>query len=156
MRYPDRTRTSMLLISAWLVATCSALPGKSLTGAVHDIVITEDRISPEDLVVRVGDEVRWVNHRLGPVWIYFLPDDLEEISCSRGFSLFWGREESAKIEPGQSVSMCFSRKDEIPYTVQREQTVMRGSTAGEGGSFSIPKGMNAAVIVESAPVQKPR
>jgi plastocyanin len=145
----------LLLMVGWL-ASCSGLPANTRSGAVQDITITEDRVSPEDLTVLVGDEVRWVNHRLGPAWIYFSPDDLDEISCSRGFSLFWAHEESAKIEPGQSVSICFGKVDEISYTVQTEQTVIRGSTAGEGGSFSIPKGINAAIYVKSAAQPKPQ
>lgn len=145
----------MLVIGAWLTLGCTGLPTTSRSGAVHDILITEDRISPEDLTVKVGDEVRWVNHRLGPVWIYFMRDSLDEISCSRGFSLFWGTEESAKIEPGQSVSVCFGREDLVSYAVQREETVIRGSSAGEGGSFSIPKGMNAAIIIQAAPSRRP-
>ena len=145
----------LLLLAACWLAACSGLPAATKTGTVQDIVITEDRVSPEDLIVTAGDEVRWVNHRVGPAWIYFQPDDLDEIACSRGFALFWAHEESAKIEPGQSVSICFGKEDEISYTVQTEQTVIRGSTAGEGGSFSLPKGINAAIIVKPAAPQKP-
>lgn len=146
----------LLLAGGWLISACASLPTTSRSGAVHDIVITEDRISPQDLIVQIGDEVRWVNHRLNPVWVYFFRDTLDEVSCANGFSLFWANEEEAVIAPGQSVSVCFAKEDAISYTVQSEQTVIRGSTAGEGGSFSIPKGLHAAVIVEAAPVRAPR
>ena len=148
-------RALLLLASGWLAA-CAGLPATSRSGAVHDILITEDRVSPQDLVVHIGDEVRWVNRRVSPVWVYFFRDSLDEVSCVRGFSLFWGNEEEAVIKPGQSVSVCFAREDAISYTVQSEQTVMRGSTAGEGGSFKIPKGLHAAVIVEAPPARTPR
>lgn len=159
MHTPRRTRfyrAILLLAGCWLVTACAGLPATSRSGAVHDILITEDRVSPQDLIVQVGDEVRWVNHRLSPVWVYFFRDSLDEVSCARGFSLFWANEEEAVIAPGQSVGVCFSKEDAISYTVQSEQTVIRGSTAGEGGSFKIPKGLHAAVIVEAPPVRTPR
>lgn len=159
MRTPAHTRFGravLLLAGCWLAAACAGLPATSRSGAVHDILITEDRVSPQDLIVHIGDEVRWVNRRLSPVWVYFFRDSLDEVSCARGFSLFWGNEEEAVLEPGQSVSVCFAKEDAISYTVQSEQTVMRGSTAGEGGSFKIPKGLHAAVIVEAPPVRAPR
>jgi len=146
----------LLLAGCWLVVACAGLPNTSRSGAVHDILIMEDRVAPQDLIVHIGDEVRWVNHRLNPVWVYFFRDSLDEVSCARGFSLFWANEEEATIAPGQSVSVCFSKEDAISYTVQSEPTVMRGSTAGEGGSFTIPKGLHAAVIVEATPVRKSR
>lgn len=153
---PRAIGATLLLACGWLATACAGLPATSRSGEVHDILITEDRISPQDLIVHIGDEVRWVNRRLSTVWVYFFRDTLDEISCMRGFSLFWGNEEEAVIEPGQSVSVCFAKEDAISYTVQNEQTVMRGSTAGEGGSFKIPKGLHAAVIVEAAPAPKPR
>lgn len=149
--------TTLLLVACgWLASACASLPATSRSGAVHDVLIMEDRIAPQDLIVHIGDEVRWVNRRLSPIWVYFFRDTLDEISCARGFSLFWGNEEEAVIEPGQSVSVCFAKEDAVSYTVQNEPTVMRGSTAGEGGSFKIPQGLHAAVIVEAAPAPKPR
>lgn len=156
MRTPGHQRFGrplLWLAGCWLATACVGLPPTSRSGAVHDILITEDRVSPQDLIVQIGDEVRWVNRRLSPVWVYFFRDSLDEVSCARGFSLFWGNEEEAAIEPGQSVSVCFSKEDAISYTVQSEQTVIRGSTAGEGGSFKIPKGLHAAVIVEAPPAR---
>lgn len=148
-------RLALLLTCGWLTA-CAGLPQHGTSGEVHEIVITEDRLSPQDLIVHVGDEVRWVNRRLSPAFVYFFPDTLDEISCADGFSLFWANEEEAVIEPGRSVSVCFAKEDAISYTVQTERTVIRGSTAGEGGSFKIPKGLHAAVIVEAPAARKPR
>ncbi|MFM8551439.1 MAG: hypothetical protein ACKOCD_03875 [Nitrospiraceae bacterium] len=146
----------LLCAGCWFATACAGLPTTSRSGEVHDILITEDRVSPQDLIVHIGDEVRWVNHRLTPVWVYFFRDTLDEVSCANGFSLFWANEEEAVIKPGQSVSICFAKEDAVSYTVQSEGTVIRGSTAGEGGSFKIPHGLHAAVIVEAAPVRTPR
>ncbi|TAJ09824.1 MAG: hypothetical protein EPO61_03660 [Nitrospirae bacterium] len=159
MHTPRRTifgRAFLLPAVCWFATACASLPTTSLSGEVHDILITEDRVSPQDLIVHIGDEVRWVNHRLSPIWVYFFRDSLDEVSCARGFSLFWANEEEAVIEPGQSVSVCFSKEDAISYTVQSERTVIRGSTAGEGGSFKVPQGLHAAVIVEVPPARTPR
>lgn len=154
-RQPIRAiRFPAVLALCCLAAGCAGLPSSSRTGTVHDILILEDRITPQALKTAVGDEVRWVNRRLYPVWVYFMRDDLEEISCSRGFALFWATEEGAKIEPGQSVSVCFGHEDDVSYDVQDGPTVIRGSTAGEGGSFSIPPAFHGAIIVEAAAQRK--
>lgn len=138
----------LLIFTALLGAACASLPTTTRTGAVHDVLITDAGVSTPDLIVQAGDEVRWINRKTGPVWVSFYQDSLDEIACQRGFSYFWAMEESAKIEPNQSVSICFAREDAVSYRIQDEPTVMRGSTAGEGGSEVIPVGMHAAVIVE--------
>lgn len=138
----------LLLIAVAGTTGCASLPTTSRTGGVHDVAITDDGISPQDLIVQAGDEVRWINRRAVPVWVSFYEDSLDELSCSRGFAYFWAQEENAKIEPGQSVSLCFAHEDAVSYRVQNEPTVIRGSTAGEGGSEIIPVAMHAAIIVE--------
>jgi plastocyanin len=138
----------LLLVAVTGMIACAGLPTTSRTGGVHDVTITDDGVSPQDLIVQAGDEVRWINRRSVPVWVSFYEDSLDELSCSRGFRYFWGLEENAKIEPGQSVSLCFAHEDAISYRVQDEPTVIRGSTAGEGGSEIIPVAMHAAIIVE--------
>lgn len=144
-------RLASLLILASLAAGCLGLPSTSRSGKSHDILILEDRITPLDLKTGVGDEVRWVNRRPRPVWVYFMREDFEEISCSRGFSLSWATEEGARIDPGQSVAVCFGKPDdEVSYDVQDAPIVIRGSTAGEGGSFERPTALHGAIIVEEA------
>jgi plastocyanin len=138
----------LLLVAMAGTAACIGLPATSRTGAVHDVIITDDGVSPQDLVVQAGDEVRWINRKSGPVWVSFYEDSLDELSCSRGFSYFWAQEETAKIEPGRSVSLCFAHEDAISYRIQDEVEVIRGSTAGEGGSEIIPLANHAAIIVE--------
>ena len=139
--------SGLLILIALSGAACS-LPATTRTGAVHEVIITDNGVSPQDLIVQAGDEVRWINRKAGPVWVSFYQDDLDELSCRRGFSYFWGQEEDAKVEPNQSVSLCFAHEDVVSYRVQDEPTVIRGSTAGEGGSEVIPLGMNAAIVVK--------
>ncbi len=142
----------MLILGALLLtAACAGLPTASQTGAVHDVLIKEEELAPHELIVQAGDEIRWINQRTAPVWVYFYKDSLDEVVCQRGFSYFWGVEEFAKIEPTQSVSVCFAHVDAISYRVQREATVIRGSTAGEGGSETIPVSMHGAILIEEGP-----
>jgi len=146
-----------LMLAVLLAATaCAGLPSTSRTGAVHDVFIKEEEITPHELIVDAGDEIRWINQRTTPVWIYFFQDSLDEVVCQRGFSYFWGVEEFAKIDPKQSVSVCFAHVDAVSYRVQREATVIRGSTAGEGGSESIPVSLHGAILIEEASDHQPK
>jgi plastocyanin len=142
--------TGMTLLLGLLtvgLSACATLPTRTHTGAVHDVVIKDDGIHPRDLDVVAGDEVRWLNRRRSPVWIHFLQDAVDELSCARGFHAFWGIEESAKIEPGQSVSLCFAEVESIGYRVQPEETVMAGANV-EGGAEAIPLALHAAIVVK--------
>jgi plastocyanin len=143
-----RGMRTWIILAALVTSGCVGLPTASRTGVVHEVFIREEGVSAHDLIVQVGDEVRWVNRKATPVWIYFYEDSLDEVSCSRGFSYFWGHEESAKIEPGQSASVCFSKEDAISYTVQDQATIISGSTAGASQPFNIPVSMHAAIVVE--------
>lgn len=145
------------MLAVLLAATaCAGLPSTSRTGAVHDVFIKEEEITPHELIVDAGDEIRWINQRTTPVWIYFFQDSLDEVVCQRGFSYFWGVEEFAKIDPKQSVSVCFAHVDAVSYRVQREATVIRGSTAGEGGSESIPVSLHGAILIEEPSDHQPK
>lgn len=149
------TPKELLMLAALLAtAACAGMPIASQTGAAHDVLIKEDELAPHELIVEAGDEIRWINQRTTPVWVYFYKSSLDEVVCQRGFSYFWGVEEFAKIEPKQSVSVCFAHVDAVSYRVQREATVIRGSTAGEGGSESIPVSIHGAILIEE-PVSRP-
>lgn len=148
------TRRTFLLAALLLTTACAGLPTASRTGAVHDVLIKEETVSPHELIVQVGDEVRWINQRTTPAWVYFYKDSLDELVCERGFSYFWGMEEFAKVEPHQSVSVCFALVDVVSYRIQREATVLRGSTAGEGGSETMPVSMHGSILIEEPPPQR--
>lgn len=148
------TQGLFMLTALFFVTACAGLPTTSRSGSVHDVLIQEEAVAPHELIVQAGDEVRWINRRATPAWVYFYQDSLDELACSRGFSYFWGVEEFAKVEPNQSVSLCFARADAVSYRIQREATVLRGSTAGEGGSETIPVSMHGAILIEE-PSQKP-
>jgi hypothetical protein len=117
---------------------------------VYEVQIS-DTPHPKDQEVHPGDEVRWINRRSAPVWMYFENDLPNELSCERGFSYYWGTEEVAKIEPGQSVSLCFGRQETVGYSIQPQPTVHGGPRLGD---LNIPDATFGAIIV-TVPQPKP-
>ncbi len=139
-------RGLLLILAALLLAEgCSSLPTGTLTGKVHEVLIQEGEITPRDVKVRPGDEVRFVNLRLKPVWVFFFRDTPDELACQRGFSYFWGTEESAKIRPNESASLCFSKPAPVGFSVQMEQTFRGGD---ELGALKISGAIPGAIVVE--------
>lgn len=99
-----------------LLAGCAGLPQTSRTAAIHEIKF-EANLVPADLTVRVGDEIRWVNHRTLPVLIDIPGLNAEMLSCDRGFSNMFGTaRELTELDPSKSVSLCFSKPIVISYT----------------------------------------
>ena len=136
----------ILIVFLALTDGCSSLPKTTTTGKIADVVVTDEAVSPQDVTVQPGDEVKIVNKRTGPIWVYFSRDHLNELSCERGFSYFWGIEESAKIKPDESASLCFTKAGVYGYWIQTERTVQGGARPGKD---NIPGATPAAVIVGS-------
>ena len=142
------TRVSVVLVAvAILMSACSRLPTSTRTGKVYDIIITEREVEPRDLVVGLGDEVRFRNEGIKPSYVFFFRDFVDELSCQRGFTLFWGTEEEAKIRPGESASLCFNRPGTVAYRVQWEPTAF-GGIGGTPGEVDIPPAISGAIIVK--------
>lgn len=139
--------SAMLLAGMLSVSACSTLPTGTRTGKVYDILISEEDIQPLDIVVEIGDEVRFRNQRLKPVFVFFFRDFSDEVSCQRGFTLFWGTEEEAKIESAESASLCFGRPGTIGYTVRFDVTSF-GGIGGTPGEINLPPGRSGAIIVK--------
>src|SRR5690242_12785490 len=111
-------RMSTMAIAMLASTACVTLPTDSRSGRTAVVHITEDDIAPRDVTVQPGDEVQFLNSGSASAWIYFSRDRLNELSCQRGFSFFWGVEEVAKLTPGESASVCFSTPGEYGYAVQ--------------------------------------
>jgi len=113
------------------LTACAGLPGISRTQAVRDIKV-EEQISPNDLTVAPGDEVRWVNLRKEPILIQIPKLSAEDLTCQTGFGNWRGQMlESAKVQPNETVSLCFKGKAEVLYNVRAE-------TAIGGGDLVLP------------------
>lgn len=90
-------------------------------------------MTPKNLRVQVGDEVRWVNQRSTPVTVEFLGDALDDVTCQSGFSsLFRRQQESAEIAPNESASLCFGRAGRVTYNARMVSAVAGGQIIESG------------------------
>lgn len=133
-------RTKSLIICATLVAAtgCAAIAGTSgiattsRTGAIHQVNF-EEHMTPANLWVQPGDEVRWVNQRSTAVTIEFLGDALDDVTCQSGFSsLLRRQQESAEISPNESASLCFGKVGTVTYNARMESAVAGGQSIESG------------------------
>ena len=120
------------------VAGCAAMAGtagiadSSRTGVIHDVKF-EERMTPTNLRVRVGDEVRWVNQRSTSVEVQFLGSALDDVVCQSGFSsLLRRQQESAEIRPNQTASLCFGKTGTVTYNARMESPVAGGQSIESG------------------------
>ena len=91
-------------------AGCASIRGTdsisdtSRTGAIHTVNF-EERMTPTNLRVQPGDEVRWVNQRSTAVTVEFLGEALDDVTCQTGFSsLLRRQQETATINPNESAT----------------------------------------------------
>jgi plastocyanin len=115
------------------LSACSILtPQTTRTGEIRAITI-EEGLEPTILTVGIGDEVRWVNHRTLPVQIDFLNEDLDTVSCQRGFTNWIGvKKESTIVGSSESVSVCFSKAGEVTYNVRMDSALPGGQQIVKG------------------------
>ena len=129
-------------IAAMMVVTigCSGMPTVTRTGNVQDVMI-RDRLSPADVTVRTGDEVRWINRRQGPVTIIFLDPVADRAACRQGFGGLMGisKGNSATLAPNESASMCFSKAGPVHYTVRMDSALPAGEL-NVPGSIRVEEG----------------
>lgn len=113
------------------MAACAG-PQTSRSGEIHTVKI-EAEPHPADLIVNIGDEVRWVNHRTLPVRLDLVGDVHDGLSCERGFSNFIGmKRESAVIDPNGSAAACFSKVGVIKYNLRMESALPGGKAITSG------------------------
>lgn len=86
-----------------------------------------------DLVVNLGDEVRWVNARSLPIQVDLVRIKRDDLSCEGGFSNLLGTyRKSATINPNDSTSACFSAADAVSYNVSMESALPGGKKTVPG------------------------
>lgn len=128
----------MICVTLLATAGCAAIAGTggiadaTRTGVVRDVRF-EERMTPAEIWVQPGDEVRWINERSAPVTVQFLGDALDEVSCQSGFSnLIRRQQEAATIGPNESVSLCFERTGTVTYNARMESPVAGGELIEQG------------------------
>jgi plastocyanin len=131
-------KSLVICMTLLAVTGCAAIAGTggiastSRTGTIHDVSF-EERMTPVNLYVRPGDEIRWVNQRSTPVAVEFLGNALDEVTCQSGFSsLLRRQQESATIEPNRTASLCFGKVGTVTYNARMESPVAGGQTIESG------------------------
>ncbi|MBA3564902.1 MAG: hypothetical protein H0W33_13040 [Gammaproteobacteria bacterium] len=131
--------TKIMIIGAALLAAagCSSVASTTRTGMIHEVKF-EERMTPANLRVEPGDEIRWVNQRSRPVTVEFLEGALKNVSCEEGFSqrglsnLRGRRQESVTISPNQSASLCFTAAGTVTYNARMDSAVGGGQLIESG------------------------
>ena len=114
------------------IAGCAGVSSTSRSGVIHDVRF-EEHMTPANLQVQPGDEVRWVNQRSMSVTVEFLGDALNDVTCQRVFDNLIGRQqEMATIHPNQSVSLCFGSPDTVTYNARMDSAVAGGQMIESG------------------------
>lgn len=123
----------------------SGLPTVTRTGEVKDVIIRED-LSPQTLTANPGDEIRWINKRLGNVRVVFLDPVTEMLSCQRNFGGLMGADRNqftASLGSNDSASLCFKNPSQMRYVVRADSNLPTGEE-NIPGSINIG-GENTAV-----------
>jgi len=125
----------MSLVAIVFLGGCESTPTVTRSGDVKDIIIG-DNLSPGEIVVSPGDEVRWVNKRTGPVRIVFLsPVSNKELSCKNNFGGLMTPSNTAKLGTNETASACFRDPGYVRYTVRMESA----DTTGERNVSGVVK-----------------
>jgi plastocyanin len=130
-----------LIVGAAVVATaagCASIRGTdsisdtTRTGTIHTVNF-EEHMTPSNLRVQPGDEVRWVNQRSTAVTVEFLGEALDDVTCQTGFSsLLRRQQETATIKPNESASLCFGKVGTVTYNARMESPVAGGQMIESG------------------------
>jgi plastocyanin len=127
------------------IGGCAGVSSTSRTGVIHEVRF-EERMTPANLRVQPGDEVRWVNQRSMPVTVEFLGDALDDVTCQRGFDNLIGRQqEMTTIRPNQSVSLCFGNRGMVTYNARMDSAVAGGQII-ESGTIDVGKSAPRSVL----------
>lgn len=122
------------------------LPQFTRTGAIHDIRIGES-ITPPELTVRPGDEVRWVNGRSAGGHIVFTDSLRDRVSCQNRFS----GKDSTKVDPNEYVSLCFSSPGTYKYIARMGSPVPGGEKNLSG--IVVVQGEESLPLVDTQSIQ---
>lgn len=126
----------MALAGVVLLAGCGSLPQATRTAVIHNIKF-EEHMTPADLTIHVGDEVRWVNYRTLPVMIDIPGLNAEMLSCESGFSgMFGGVQEVTKLGANESANLCFKSVIVISYN-GRMRSAAPGGMQIEPGTIRV-------------------
>jgi plastocyanin len=96
---------------------CQSLPSAPRSGEMKEIAIGEN-LSPAELRVNTGDEVRWTNKHMVPVRIEFLEPVEGKLSCHNNFGGVMTGRNAVTLGPNESASLCFREPVDSKYVVR--------------------------------------
>lgn len=109
----------MVIVAAQLMymVGCQSLPSGLRSGEMKEIFVGEN-LSPAELSVNTGDEVRWTNNSMVPVRIEFLESVDGKLSCHNNFGGVLAGRNAATLGPNESASLCFREPIDSKYVVR--------------------------------------
>jgi len=127
---------SFAILAIQVVVVGCTMPSTTRSAIVQDVKIAED-LSPTNLRVHPGDEIRWVNLRKDRVQIDIPNLGEKNLACKRGFANWLGAtKETVRVEPNDTVSLCFGEPSLVEYIV-RVDSALRGGKQILQGSVNI-------------------
>jgi plastocyanin len=96
---------------------CQSIPSVPPGGEMKQVSVG-DNLSPAELSVNTGDEVRWTNKSMVPVRIEFLEPVEAKLSCHNNFGGFFTGRNAVTLGPNESASLCFREPIDSKYVVR--------------------------------------
>jgi plastocyanin len=138
-----------------LLLGCQSVPPGTPTRTIRPIEIEEDTLTPIEIAVNAGDEVRWVNKRRRPVHVRLLDAVSDRgLSCKDHFGGWMASEDIAHLATNETASLCFGESGSMRYTVR----IQRDSPQGDidlQGTIHIDRATSHAVTPELVPRHSP-
>ena len=127
-----RVVAASFAIAIQVVVLGCTTPNTTRTAIVQDVKIAED-LSPTNIRVHTGDEIRWVNLRKDRVQIDIPNLGDKDLACKRGFSNWLGAtQETVRLLPNDTVSLCFEEPGLVDYIVRAESDLPGGKRILQG------------------------
>jgi plastocyanin len=122
-----RLSLSLAVIIA-LAAACGHAPSTGAARTVRTVEIAQ-QVNPHVMFASPGEEVRWRNARQNAVRVGFMNLRLmEDHQCQNGIVDVFGQvNDHVTIEPGESISLCFTRTGDLQYNVWFDPENPRGA-----------------------------
>lgn len=99
-----------------------SMPTVTRTGEVKDVVI-QDSVSPNSVMAKPGDEIRWINKRQVDIQLIVISPLRDQLICQRNFRRMMGanrNQYTAKVERNDTAAVCFRDPTELKYVVRTE------------------------------------
>jgi hypothetical protein len=131
-------RTAYLIVVAMqfmYMIGCQSMPLVTRTGDMKEVLV-KDNLSPAELSVNAGDEVRWTNKHIAPIQIVFFEPVHNKISCRNNFSGFFTGGIEATLGPNESASLCFRESTYAQYVV-RMKSALPGGEVNISGAIRV-------------------